>query len=372
MRRSCFLVVAAALALSWLPAPGAVAAAGVSETPTASASADGRVSVAVEVGGVVYIGGSFTQVRRSDGTTVTRNRLAAIDTATGDVTGWNPNANGAVVALAASTDGTRLFAGGDFTSIGGKSRSRLAKLYTGTGQVSSWNPGASSTVRALVVKDSKLFVGGTFSTIAGTTVDGLASVSTSSGSVSSTFTPRPDAGVRSLSLAVDGTRLYVGGAFRTIGGASRRSLAAISTSSGSAKSWAPNPDWAVFSVAVSPDGQRIYAGGAGTGGRVAAYKVSSSSKVWEQTLDGDANALAATGNAVYAGGHFHSADGQRRERLAAFEPATGALDPWNPGADSITGVYAVYAGAGHLWVGGDFEEIGGRTQARFAGFPGTP
>lgn len=348
----------------------ASAAVGVADVPSDTASADGRVAAVVQVGGVLYLGGSFTQIRRPNGDVVTRNRLAAIDVATGDVTGWNPDADGAVLALAASPDGTRIFAGGDFTSVQGKSRARLAKIYADTGAVSSWNPGASSSVRALVVKSSSLYVGGTFSTVKGVTVDGLAKVSTSSGSVSTDFKPRPNGGVRSLALAPDGSRLYVGGNFTTIGGSSRRYLASVSTSSGSAKSWAPNPDFVVFSVAAA--GSRVYAGGAGTGGRLTAYPASSSSRLWEQRFDGDVNAVVATGSAVYAGGHFHDADGRGREKLAAFDPASGALDGWNPGADSITGVYALHAGSAALFAGGDFTVIGGRNQPRLAGFPGTP
>ena len=82
--------------------------------------------------------------------------------------------------------------------------------------------------------------------------------------------------------------------------------------------------------------------------------------------------LILVADAVYAGGHFHRAGGSSREKLAAFAGSSGSLDSWNPGADSITGVYAVHAGSGHLWVGGDFTVIGGRNQPRFAGFPGKP
>jgi hypothetical protein len=72
------------------------------------------------------------------------------------------------------------------------------------------------------------------------------------------------------------------------------------------------------------------------------------------------------------GGHFHTAVGQPREKLAAFDPATGSLDPWNPGADSIAGVYAVRAGSTALHVGGDFTLVGGVSQPRYAQFPGSP
>ena len=362
-------LIAAVLAASLAVTSPATAAVSLPETPRATAAPNGRVHAIVRVGETVYLGGSFTAMRRTDGTSVTRNRLAAIDIATGEVTGWNPNANGTVLALAASADGTRIYAGGDFTGVGGKSRARLAKISAGSGSVSSWNPGASSTVRALLVKGSTIYLGGTFSTVKGISVARLAAV-TSSGEVKTTFTPRPNAGVRALALSPDGTRLYVAGSFTSIGGASRRNLAAVSPSSGSARSWAPNPEWFVYGVAVGGDGA-VYAGGAGTGGRVASWS-SSGTRRWERYLDGDANVVVVTGNAVYAGGHFHTASGESREKLAAFEPSTGALDPWAPQADSPAGIYAVHASSGRLSVGGDFDLVGGVVQPRYAEFAGAP
>jgi WD40 repeat protein len=369
-RRGAALVFTALAGTLALPA-GAGAAVSLPAAPDRTAVPDGRVNAIVRVGGTIYLGGSFTSVRKLDGTVVTRDRLAALDAATGDVTSWNPNANSTVMALAANGDGTRIFAGGDFTMVGGKSRARLAKIDAASGSVSSWNPGASSTVRAMLVKDSRLYIGGTFSTVKGVTVNRLAAVSTSDGSVKTDFKPRPDAGVRSLALAPDGSKLYVGGSFTTIGGASRRYLGAVSPSSGSARTWAPNPDWFVYGVAVSSDGTRVFAGGAGEGGRVAAWS-SSGTRKWEVTLDGDANAVVLTANAVYAGGHFHTAAGQSREKLAAFDRTTGALDAWNPGADSLAGIYAVHAASDRLAVGGDFTVIGGAEQPRYAQFSGTP
>lgn len=365
------MVVLAATATSLLPGE-AHSALSLPSAPQTTASPNGRVHAIVRVGDTVYLGGSFTSVRRKDGSTATRNRLAAINAATGELKSWNPNANGTVLALAASADGSRIYAGGEFTAVGGQTRNRLAKISASSGSLSSWKPSASSTVRALAIKGSRLYAGGTFSTINGTSISRLAALDTSTGAVRTDFQPRPDAGVRSLAVAPDGTRIYVAGSFTTIGGAARRNLAAVGPSSGSARSWAPNPDWFAYSVTVAPDSSRVYAGGAGTGGRVAAWKPSSSTPLWEKALDGDANALAVTANALYAGGHFHVAAGQPREKLAAFDPASGALDPWNPGADSVAGIYAVAAAGNGLHVGGDFTVIGGVPQARYAQFAGIP
>lgn len=67
-----------------------------------------------------YIAGSFTKINGQ-----TRNRIARINS-DGTLHTWDPDANGEVYALAVS--GTIVYAGGDFTSIGGVSISNLAKL----------------------------------------------------------------------------------------------------------------------------------------------------------------------------------------------------------------------------------------------------
>jgi hypothetical protein len=56
----------------------------------------------------------------------TRNRLAALEASTGNLTSWNPNASGTVNALVVS--GSTVYAGGSFTAAGGPVRGRLATL----------------------------------------------------------------------------------------------------------------------------------------------------------------------------------------------------------------------------------------------------
>src|SRR5450756_316767 len=94
----------------------------------------------------------------------TRNRIAAIDAATGEATSWNPNANGAVYALAVS--GTTVYAGGWFTSIGRQTRNYIAALDA-SGNATSWNPNADSYVLALAVSGTTVYAGGYFTTIGG-------------------------------------------------------------------------------------------------------------------------------------------------------------------------------------------------------------
>ena len=55
-----------------------------------------------------------------------RNALAALDAMTGQPSAWNPDANSGVYTLAVS--GGTVYAGGEFTSIGGQARSGIAFL----------------------------------------------------------------------------------------------------------------------------------------------------------------------------------------------------------------------------------------------------
>jgi hypothetical protein len=322
--------------------------------------------------GTIYIGGSFTSITRRDGTSVTRHRLAAIDATTGDPSAWNPDAGGTVRALAASPDGTRIFAGGDFTSVGGKSRRRLAKIDAATGAVTSWKPSASSSVRALAVARGRVYAGGTFSTVSGVAVSRMAALDMGTGAVVSGFGPRPDAGVRALAASPDTSTVYAGGSFTAIGGAARPYLAALDAGTGRATGWKPAASRTVFGVAVSAGGSRVFAGGAGSGGQLAVYDAGSGRTRWARELDGDVNTVAVSPTTVYAGGHFHSAAGASRERLAAFDADTGSLDPWNPGANSVNGVYSLAVSSTRLYAGGDFTVIGGISQPRLARFSGSP
>jgi hypothetical protein len=103
-----------------------------------------------------------------------RNRIAALDTTTGNATTWNPNAWGDVIypwttpyVSALVVSGPTVYAGGWFTSIGGQSRNYIAALDAATGNATNWDPTASISVRTLAVSGSTVYVGGSFSSIGG-------------------------------------------------------------------------------------------------------------------------------------------------------------------------------------------------------------
>jgi hypothetical protein len=164
---------------------------------------------------LVVARGTCTRAARSPRSAVCRARnIAALDTGAGAATAWNSGASGPVSSLVASR--SRVYAGGQFTSIGGKprgynrraryrdrrshrlepgpptasskrsrstamsctradaspesvgmSRLRIAAIDTQSGAVTTWNPVANGVVRALAVGGGAGLRGGQFSTMGG-------------------------------------------------------------------------------------------------------------------------------------------------------------------------------------------------------------
>ena len=77
---------------------------------------------------MVYAGGEFTTIGGQS-----RHFIAAIDISTGDATSWNPNASKSVRTIALGNEPNTIYAGGVFSTIGGKTRIKLASINLGTG-----------------------------------------------------------------------------------------------------------------------------------------------------------------------------------------------------------------------------------------------
>jgi hypothetical protein len=119
------------------------------------------VDVLRVAGSTVYAGGDFSSIGGQP-----RNGLAALDATTGNASSWNPNAThsggvGAVHAL--SFSGSTVYVGGGFDHIGGQPRNNLAAVDATSGAATSWNPMPNDEVRALEFgPDGSLWVGGRF------------------------------------------------------------------------------------------------------------------------------------------------------------------------------------------------------------------
>ena len=353
---------------------------------------------------------------------VIRPFLFALDARTGAILDWDAQPDAAVLSLQATPDGKQLYAGGRFTRIGGAPAGRLALLDVETArQVPTFTPPAvDSGVRALALSGNTLYFGGSFRKVTVTGADGrpvvipqtaqVAAVDATTGTlrtgwptaentggrfVGHTGTPTEDGVpgvVYDMAVSGDGQTLYVSGDFLHFGG--QGGLLAIDTGSGAPSAWQPVLDQArpVFGVAIWPgDGVSVVAATGGRGGSFQFFTPAKGrSPVWVGRTDGDATDVVATTERVYGVGHWDHGvpdkgdpclrhvpvscpGGTPHRKLISYEARTGDTDAsFTAQANTDTGPYAALVGAHHLFVGGDFTEVGPagqlRPQGGFAAF----
>jgi hypothetical protein len=341
---------------------------------TGSCSVVGVVYALTQVGELTYIGGSFASVSG-----VPRSNVAAIRADGSLDPTWNPSTDGVVYALAASSDGTKIFLGGGFTTVGGEPRSRLAAVSTDTGAlVPGWSTTVSNNLVRALVADSgdRLYVAGSFGRIGGRAIPRLAAISQSTAAVDTGFNPQPAATVRALTLSDDGARLYVGGGFSSISGVPRPGAAELNSATGTATSFAPSDGGVVIAMDVAPDG-RLYFGT--TSNRTWAYDPADGGvPEYRLRTGGDVQAILATDDEVYIGGHFNTIPESKLNRvaLASFLPADGQPTNWNPGAPGAFGVWALGLtrtplspnAVPALSIGGDFTRVAGLARRGYTRF----
>ena len=373
-------VAAAALALT-IASP---ASAAVQATAASCAKPDGHVGASVIGSGVAYLGGTFTHVVDKQGTSQPRAGLAAIDTSTCDLLPWRADTNNHVYALALR--GSTVYAGGDFTTVGGQSRSGMAALDATSAKVLPFSPNVSGgTVRALAVRGTNVYAGGSFTTVNGTSRSRLAAFDATSGALSGAWTPKASGTVLALTPSPEGGRIYVGGSFTALNGAtSSKYAAAVDPTSGAlSTAFKARVGYPVLSLAA--DSRGVYAAGAGTGGHLVIWNLDGSLQRPVYQTDGDVQAVAASDGTVFAGGHFdnycvgNTGGGSSgfvcdkplsRHKLFAVSLATGEVTSWAPRINSILGIFTetIDPATGDLWIGGDFTLVNGVSHPKVAVF----
>jgi outer membrane protein assembly factor BamB len=369
--------VTALLAIAVVLAPPAQGSP--DDVPDETWGTNGRVNAIVQVGNVVYLGGNFTQIREHGGAgpgALTRTYVAAFDATTGTpIDGWDPSLNGVVYALAPSPDGTRIYAGGSFTTVDGLTRPRLVALDAATGAVDTqWLPGApNGSVRALAVGWNRIYAGGGFIKVGLETRERLAAFDATTGALDTVWRPAADNMVRAVTIAPVAGRVYAGGDFEAVSGLTRRKAVAVDALSGAvASNWRPNPAHRVFGLATGDS--TVYAAVGGDSNSLFAWDANTASQRWRKRSDGDFQALAVSGDTVYGGGHFNNFEGEPHRKLVAVDARTGALRrDWSPKLPHTTptwyGVSALSTyGDTHVAVGGDFDSVSGFRREHFAQF----
>ncbi len=356
-----------------------------------------------QIDDVVYVGGKFTRVtheaRRFD-----QPYIAAFDAATGVwIDSWTPAFDGPVYALQASTDGSRLFVGGEFEQVDGNNVKGLVALDPDTGFIDwSWRTrvsgGAPAVVRALDIEGDQLYVGGAFDAVGnnGTQVaaSGAARVSVSTGAIDPSWLPVViGGGVWDLAPSKVNNDVYLTGSFSSIGSEpGTQHVARVNNTGAISGSWryVPNHDFPEWSQAVetTPSGL-VFIGGSQH--VLNAYDEATMTLRWSHFTNpsgGDYQAIEfdeSTGR-VYASCHCFNQHysrndggvnqirrGQTNPRLGtvsnidwviAYDGATGEkIDSFTPDFSGVAGPWALHtAPNGCLWVGGGISATNGTVQ----------
>lgn len=215
-------------------------------------------------GGVVYVGGLFTTASGA-----MRHNGAAYATASSTLTGWAPMPGARVRSLV--PNGSSVILGGDFTSVNGQYHRGIARINLTTGQAESGfvaNADDMPLDIELTADGSRLFVGGTFKSVNGAAQQRVASLDPASGAIDPAFRPTIDKDV--YTIAVRQSFIYVGGLFTTINRQTRSHAARLSIVDGSVdQSWTANTsgpsgmqkNGMVVSLAVMADNSRVFLAG---------------------------------------------------------------------------------------------------------------
>lgn len=277
--------------------------------------------------------------------------------------------NGTVYALAIDGNGN-VYAGGNFTTVGGIAANYVAKWNGSTWM--SLGTGTNGIVRTLAVdSNDNVYAGGGFATAGGIAA---ARVAKWNGTTWSGL----GAGINGTvnALAVDGNgNLYAGGVFTAAGAIVANCVAMWNGTAWSGMGTGINTPFSsssVFALAVDGSGN-VYAGGYfKTAGNVIANGVAKwDGGAWLALGTGiniGVYALAVDGSGnLYAGGNFTMAGGVATDGVAKWNGSA-----WNAlGADTNSllsngGISALAVdGSGNLYVGGAFAASGGTPSTNY-------
>ncbi|MBK8164279.1 MAG: chitobiase/beta-hexosaminidase C-terminal domain-containing protein [Gammaproteobacteria bacterium] len=217
-------------------------------------------------GGTMYAGGTFTAVGG-----LARDWLGEVSISNGIATAWNPSPAAGTGVYALAVNGFRLYVAGDFGEIDGIARDRIAAFDMSVQEILDWSPqiddGAVRTL-AYIADSDVLYAGGDFTSVGGAPQVGVVALDPAADAALA-WNPRLDGGVRALSRSFDRTLLYMGGEFTTAAGVARNRLAALSVADATVDAdWIVAADatvhtFAAVSGATAGD-HTLYAGGAFT------------------------------------------------------------------------------------------------------------
>jgi hypothetical protein len=400
--------------------PPAGTPATVSADPLPTWQVNGVVWSTVTVGNTVYATGKFTAARppgvaAGGAGEVAAGNIFAFDLTTGNrISSFNHTLNDQGLTLAASPDGSRVYVGGNFTSVDGVARNRIAAFNTVTGAlVTSFYPRPYAQVAAITATNSTVYYGGTFNSVGGVARLRLAAANASDGTLTSWAPTADDRAVKAMVLSPDGSRVIVGGEFTKLNGASAYGMGAVSTATGAILPWAANTTVRAAGAnggitTLRTDGNLIY-GAAWAFGSGATFEgtfgadPTTGALVFLNDCHGDTYDVLPLGDLHYSVGHAHDCSAIRQfpdttnpriaYRSLAFtnyatttnrgpdsygwnyngKPASGLLH-WYPSLTAGTftgqnqGPWSLSGNSEYIVLGGEFPTVNGVAQAGLVRF----
>jgi hypothetical protein len=286
--------------------------------------------------------------------------------------------NGTVYAVEVTA--TKIYIGGDFTQVGGQARNNVAALNLDGTLDTSWNPNITTleiarTVSSIYATDTAIYVGGNFDTVNGATARNNAAAFEIANGVNTgtalAWNPNADSTV--YKIIGNGTKIYLGGLFTTMGGVERYFLAAVDSTTGALDAaWNPKMSYYVYDMLIH--GTKLYAVGLfgfanqGQGTEAtrnfgANFNLADGSDVgavqsWNPNLDNVVNAIAYYNDKMYLGGVFNQVGAELINYAARVNTTDGAVDAsWTPEPDGV--VYDItISDEGNIFLGGAFDNIG--------------
>lgn len=280
---------------------------------------NGVVWSQVTVGNTVWATGQFTKARPAGSAPgqneVSRSNLLAYDITTGDlINSINLPLNAAGMVVTASPDGSRVYVGGDFTSIAGHGHTRIAAIDTATNTViDAFNPRVNDRVGAITATNAMVYFGGKFTNVNGYSRGRLALFSAAG--VFQTWAPTvDDYQVKAMVLTPDRGKVVVGGQFTSANRKAAPGLVAFSATSGGTVGWAASAKVRNFGqnagiASLQTDGTYVYGTGwgwhAGTLEGIFAADPSNGAIVWVADCHGDSYSTSVANGVVYLASHTH-------------------------------------------------------------------
>jgi hypothetical protein len=285
-------------------------------------------------------------------------------------------------------EGDLVFVGGDFTSIGAKSRRGFGVVNRTSGAATALDIGIDGSgtpqnlVWAIRVQGGTVYVAGSFSQVQGRSQPMLAAAEVASGNLvavplATRFNgARDDAWIAAMAM-VPG-RWVVGGSLESIGGSVRQHAAAFSLVSGEVLDWNPSPDQAVLTIAELGDalflgGTFTNCGGAESRGMAKVDRelgwVDSTwvSGITNRTDPHEVRSLMASQDGVLAVGLFDGIGTETRRWIAALDARNGAALPFQANVRGGSAGIRVVARQGDIVaIAGDFTSVGNQARTRLA------